>query len=580
LQQACRPGAIGSAPLGSRTPPSSSGPRVTAHDVLDEQTLYSSVIPLPMLGSALMGSSYHRSRRGPLPALPALTALVLIASPVSAMQAPAAADTLRLSMADAVGIALELNPALRLSRLDLEVADAEVREAAGGLLPRVTSNTGYTRDIVSANPFAGTRALGQIGAEAPTGWLFHNERARTDGDPASRPIPLDEFQDRQEQAFERAGVSPGEDGNPFAVPNQFQAGMSVEQSLWNPAASAQVRGARAARRATAAGTRRQLTVTVDSTRQAYLAALLARERAAVFARSVARTAESLVEAERRVDAGVAPVFERISTEVELGNLRTELIEAENQDRQARDRLRVTLGLPTTRPVVLTDALVVDDGFALADASVDDALALAIARRADLEEARLEIAAQEARVASARAGYRPSVNAFADVSYLGNVPDDRSRIRTDPLQPFEVEDERRGVLSGDFWDLGLSAGVLMQWNVFSGGAQRAQAEQARVVARQARVRLEQLQNVVRLDVESALRDLRTARDRARIQEENARLAERNYELVRARVVQGVSTPMERREASDQLDRSRLNLLRAIHDYLSARSSFLASVGEVG
>jgi outer membrane protein len=508
----------------------------------------------------------------------ALLGLPLAAAPAEAMQAPT--DTLRLGMDDAVRIALERNPQLRLSRLEVEAADAEVREARGWLLPQVGSSTGYTRDIISTNPFAGTRALGQLGGQAPTGWLFFNEQARTDGDPQTRPIPLDDFQERQERAFRREGVSPDDNGaNPFAVPNQFQAGLSLQQPLWDPSAAAQLRGARAARSATVAGTRRQLAVTVDSTRQAYLAALLARERASVFARSVERTRTSAEEAARRVETGVAPVFERLSAEVELGNLQTEWIEAQTQEELARDQLRLTLGLSTTQPLALADALRVDDGYALADIPLEAGLARALERRPDLEEARLAIAAQQAQVAAARASYRPAVSAFADVNYLGNVPDDRSRVVTSPLEPFEVGQERRGVFAGDFWDLGASAGVRLQWNVFNGGALRAQAEQARVGVRQARVRLEQLQDVVRVEVASALRELSAARDRARIQEENARLAERNYELVRARVVQGVSTPLERREASDQLDRSRLALLQAVHDYLAARSRYLAAIGDV-
>jgi outer membrane protein len=241
---------------------------------------------------------------------------------------------------------------------------------------------------------------------------------------------------------------------------------------------------------------------------------------------------------------------------------------------------VTLGLPPAHPLALFDALRVDDGYAPADTPLEAALARALERRPDLEEARLANAVQQAQVAAARAGYRPTVSAFADVSHLGNVPDDRSRVVTKPLEPFEVSQERRGVFASDFWDLGASAGVRLQWNVFNGGALRAQTEQARVAVRQACVRLEQLQSVVGLEVESALREVRAARDRARIQEENTRLAERNYELVRARVVQGVSTPLERREASDQLDRSRLALLQAVHDYLAARSRYLAAVGEVG
>lgn len=40
-----------------------------------------------------------------------------------------------------------------------------------------------------------------LGGDAPTDWLLHNERARTDDDPSTVPIPLPAFQRIEEQAL-------------------------------------------------------------------------------------------------------------------------------------------------------------------------------------------------------------------------------------------------------------------------------------------------------------------------------------------------------------------------------------------
>ncbi len=491
---------------------------------------------------------------------------------------PGPADTLRLGLTDAVELALERNRALQLSRLDVVEAEAGFAEARAGLFPQITSMAGFTRDVRPTDPFAGVEVGELFGAGAPTDWLLFNERARTDGDPATRPIPLDEFQRRREQAFLEAGVPPDEAApSPFAVPNQFQANLSLSQPLYSPSAAAEARRGRLQRDASFAGLRRQLVETVDTVRQAYLGALLAREQAEVLARSVARGEAALAEAVRRVEEGVAPVTERLGAEVEVGGLRGELLQLRLQEVRSLNGLRLALGLPAGQPLALTEELVVDDDFALADVAADDAMVAALAQRSDVEELRLFVAAREAVVDAARGALRPDVNAALDLTVLGNIPDDRTRVRTSPFRPFQVEVDRRGIFSSDFWDLGVTAAIQLQWPLFQGGRLRAQVDQAEVGVRQAQVQLAELADLVRLDVEDALLEMRTARDRALLQRANAELAERNYQAVAARVRQGVAPAIERREASAQLDQARLDLAQAVHDYLAARSRFLAAIG---
>jgi outer membrane protein TolC len=94
---------------------------------------------------------------------------------------------------------------------------------------------------------------------------------------------------------------------------------------------------------------------------------------------------------------------------------------------------------------------------------------------------------------------------------------------------------------------------------------------------AELQLRQVELGVELEVRQALREVQGAAQRARIQEANVERAERNYAMVAERVVQGVAVPLERREASEQLDRSRLSLAQARHDYLAARSRLRAATG---
>ncbi len=118
---------------------------------------------------------------------------------------------------------------------------------------------------------------------------------------------------------------------------------------------------------------------------------------------------------------------------------------------------------------------------------------------------------------------------------------------------------------------------MTWNLFNGFRTSAQVQQRQIAVERAEIELTQLQQSVRLEVQTALRNLETAQQRILSQEKNVVNAELNYSYASTRLHEGVATPLEERDASDQLDQSRLNYLQAVHDYLVARSAFETAMG---
>ena len=140
------------------------------------------------------------------------------AGPVLAQPATATeGSALPLSLEEAIQIALERNYAVRTAALDVANANAQVREAWGQVLPGVDVSSSYTRNVVEANPFAGSDAGGLFGALGSIDWLAFNEDARTDDDPTTEPISLEEFRRRQQQGFDDAGIVLNSGDNPFGV---------------------------------------------------------------------------------------------------------------------------------------------------------------------------------------------------------------------------------------------------------------------------------------------------------------------------------------------------------------------------
>ena len=172
--------------------------------------------------------------------------------------------------------------------------------------------------------------------------------------------------------------------------------------------------------------------------------------------------------------------------------------------------------------------------------------------------------------------------MANFNYSGRVPDDRSRVRTndpqDPTNPFYFREQQRGFFDDDFWNPSFNVGLQLNWNLFSGFQRSARVQQAEIERRRAELQRDRLRRAVKLEVRKAIRDLEDARERIESQKANVRRAELNYEHVSKRVSEGVATQLELREASEQLDQSRLNYLQAVHDYLVARTDLETALGQ--
>ncbi len=511
-----------------------------------------------------------------------LMALSVATQPAAAQVQPAlaepSAEPLTLTLDEAIQIALVNNYAIRNNRLDVDNAQAQIREAWSDALPQIDASSGYTRNIKTANPFAGSQAGSFFSSFGFIDWLSFNEEARTDDDPVTIPIPFDEYLDRQSTGLEEAGVVlGGGSDNPFAVENQFQNGINITQMLFSGSVFASIKGAERLKLAFQRGVDRQEQLLVDQVRQTFYQTLLAQEQAKVALQSVARTQRTRNETARRVSQGVAPKYQRLSAEVQLANLQTQLVQIQNQSASALDNLKFTLGIPVEQPLQLRGTLEADDYSPYRTISVQDAFSLAVERRPDLEQAHLNVALRKIDKNISRSDYLPRLSTFANFSYSGSVPDNRTFTLSDSDDPFKFTTGEIDFFSSSYWQPSVNVGFRMTWNLFNGFRTSAQVQQRQIAVERAEIELTQLQQAMRLEIETALRDLETAQQRILSQQKNVANAELNYTYASTRLREGVATALEERDASDQLDQSRLNYLQAVYDYLVARSAFETAMG---
>ena len=489
---------------------------------------------------------------------------------------------LALSLAEAEQIAIERAYAVRNAALETERARLQVREAYGGLYPRLDASSSYTRNVVQANPFAGSSAGNIFGGLGAIGWLQFNETARTDGDPATEPISFSEYNQNVAAGQAAIGFSPADGSNPFGTDNQIINSLSLSQPLYSPTALAAVKGAESLVEINAAAEEQRVDEVLFQTRQAFLAALLAEQQVTVQISSATRARETYSDASLLVSQGVRPKLERLNAEVDLANTETQVVLARVQADDAVERLLLTLGLPVDTPVVLDGTLLAPPETlfrttALADGAVPPE---AIDERPDVRQAALAIRLQEVQQNITRAATKPSASAFVNLSYNGNIPDDRSAIfNPDPSDPFTFEESTTGFFSDAYWQPAVSAGVRLNWTLFDGFQTRRRAQQNQISIDQAEIALEQVRNAAGQEVASAARALRSAERRLAVQAQTVATAETAYRFASARLTEGVATQVDVRVASQNLDLARLNYLQTVFDALVARSAYERATGTI-
>jgi outer membrane protein TolC len=535
-----------------------------------------SILPPLLLAAALAAPAQAQPGDGPVRVDSVFATPELLPGQTGPGQA-----TLTLSLGEAVQIAVERAYAVRLAELDVANARAQVREAYGGLMPRVEAASSYTRNVVQANPFAGSAAGGIFGGLGAIGWLQYNEVARTDGDPATETLTLSEYNRRVLEGQQAIGFDPAADsGNPFGTDNQFQNTLSISQPLYSGTAFAAVRGARGLVEINEAAVAQRVDETIHETRRAFYAALLAEEQVEVQRASAARSRETAGDATLLVAQGVRPVLERLNAEVDLANAETGLVTAEAAAQSARDALLLQLGLPVDAPITLEGELPTPSPALFRTVGLAAAAAQAVDLRPDVRQAALAVELNEVQRDITRAAAYPSLSAFANLGYSGNVPDDRSIVfAPDPADPFTFEEASSGFFSGDYWQPSVAVGVSLSWTLFDGFQTRYRSQQNQIAIDQAAIQLEQVRNAARLEVAQALRELESAERRLATQAQTVETAETAFSFASARLAEGVASQVDVRVASQNLDLARLNYLQATFDALVARSSYERATGVI-
>ena len=451
-----------------------------------------------------------------------LNAAVFAMLAAPSLAAAQRADTLQLSLPNAISIALDRSDEVRLSRATTDIADAQVGAARASALPQLRLNSTYSHAWENAR----ATAVGQV----------------------------------------------------FNQPNTYNASLIVSQTLFQGGRIfAGLRGAADTRSATlldAEEVRGRLTVDVQ---RAYMQVLFTTRMVGIQQRNLELASDRAKQVAQFEKAGRAARYDVLRANVERANIEPLVIQAQNDRELAVLDLKRLLNIPITPPIALTTVIEADSSQAFLASLSDSTL---VPDRPALRSATLTVLSRREGVTIARADLLPTVSvsftnglqAFPPLGF--GLPTSRGTI-ANSFCPAGTSTTQRCQNGGWFTDRSMTATLSLP--IFDGLRAKSNIDLARAQQQLAETQLQLQREAVALEVGRARAELTRARTVFEARQQTLADAKEAFQLASLRFSRGLSTQLEVSDAQLALLTAESTEARATYDVLLAAAELARALG---
>ena len=291
--------------------------------------------------------------------------------------------------------------------------------------------------------------------------------------------------------------------------------------------------------------------TVQTATQYYYNILQCRNLIKVYEDNVETLQAHLDQVNAQYRVGTVAKSDVLSSEVQLANAQQSLVTAQNNYDVAVATLNNFIDLPTDTVLEIKDEL----KYTKYDLDMDVCTNYALLNRADGLAAYYNVKQAEASVSSAKAGNLPTVNASGSKAIAGERP-----FRTDHT-------------SSDVWSVGITA----NWNIFDNGVTAANIHAAEANLLKAQEASAQTDEKIRLDVRTAILNLRAAEKNIQTTKVSVSKAEEDYKIAQVSYNAGVGTNLNVMDAEEKLTSARTNYYTALYKYNTSKADLDKAMG---
>ncbi len=417
-------------------------------------------------------------------------------------------QTLRLSLDDAIEMAVTNNHDVKAAVMQVDRADADVKEAFGLALPTLDLNASYTRSLKEQSFF-----------------FPDLELALEDPDITIAQAPLIPI--RTEQA------------------NAFQTRLNLRQTLFNSAVFSGVGTARVYSDISRALLRATLTSTILGVKKSFYNVLLAKEIFQVTQSSFKNAEDNYREVAVLFKEGFVAEYDAISAEVRMENIRPELIANENVLANAKNILKVALGLDAARDIDVVGKLDFEPGDVPTTAVAQEMESVANSNH-NVRALELQMKVNQQLIDIYQSEFLPTLELFGNYAISG-----------------------QSETFSDFNTFSASQiGLELNFSLFNGFQSKARVQKSEL---DYTISDEQYQRAVKqahTQVADVMSRINTALKRVEAQERTVQRAQRGYDIARVRYSEGLGSQTEINDSDFALRQAKLNRIRANYDFLIA------------
>ena len=436
------------------------------------------------------------------------------------------AQKLELTLAKSLEIALSDNPTIKVADMEIERQDWVRKQSVGNLLPSLSVSGQYSYSIV-----------------------------------------------KQEMA---KGLS-------FGADNSISTSASLTLPLFAPAVYETLKMNQTQMEQAVESARSSKITLANEVKKGYYNILLAEQSLAVLKESEASIAETVQNTENMYKQGLASEYDLLSAQVQLSNLRPNIVQTENSIKASKLLFRMYLGLPASVDFTLGGTL---DDFAeeVAMATVPTN-EVDLSANADLRALDLQRQLLNHQLQLVNASRMPTVAAFTNFIFSGND----NTMDFGSIMGGGMGSAGGGTEGGStgsspstkkewWWQNPLSAGITISIPIFAGGKNINKAHEIRNSISQLSLQRDYLEQSIGVQVESSFNNIVAAREKMTANEITVRQAQKAYEIAEVRYNAGTGTILELNSSELSLTQAKLNYSQAIYDYLAARADYEKIIGQ--
>jgi outer membrane protein TolC len=412
---------------------------------------------------------------------------------------------MNLDLQKAIQIALEKNTEIKVAKLEVDKSEEKLREARSGLFPNIEANGQYQRYIEKpviflppGSPFGEVLEIGSNNSYLGT---------------ISARVPIFSM-----GLYDGIGVS----------------SKSVELNSEN--------------------LRFTEVATISNVKKVFYSVLLAREFKDVINQSLQNALDQLENVKRLNKQEVVSDYDLLRAEVQVENLRPQVIQAENNYEISKENLKVLIGLKSEQEINILGEFDYDGQY---DISLQQYLDDVMKNNPQLAILNKQEEIANRTISLEKSAYFPSLSAFGNYQYQAQSDD------------FKFSDYK--------WVSTFVVGLQLQIPIFNGFKTPARVEQANITLNQVEEQRQGLTEAIKTQLQNVVYTIEQTLIRIKGLDKNIEQAQQGYEIAKTRFENDLGTQLEVNDAELALRQARLNRLQAIYDLRIAEAELQKILG---